>query len=85
MNQVAARDVPQFFELETFLATGFYKNDLARAKAAVLNLAADPAKGNVEDKLRLVLIYVLTTNAKTADVDEVTAAVQQAMETKTED
>jgi hypothetical protein len=85
MNQVAARDVPQFFELETSLATGSYKNDLARAKAAVLNLAADPAKGNVEDKLRLVLVYVLTTNAKTADVDEVTAAVQQAMETKTDD
>jgi hypothetical protein len=75
----------QFFELETSLATGSYKNDLARAKANVLNLAADPAKGNVEDKLRLVLIYVLTTNAKTADVDEVTAAVQQAMETKTDD
>ena len=85
MNQVAARDVPQFFELETSMATGSYKNDLARAKADVLELAADPTKGNVEDKLRLVVVYVLTTNAKTADVDEVTAAVQQAMESKTED
>lgn len=85
MNQVAARDVPQFFELETSLATGSYKNDLARAKADVLALAADPAKGNVEDKLRLVLVYVLSTNAKTADVDEVTNAVQQAMEGKTDD
>jgi hypothetical protein len=85
MNQVAARDVPQFFELEASLATGSYKNDSGRANADVLKLAADPAKGNVEDKLRLVVVYILTINAKTADVDEVTAAVQQAMETKTDD
>lgn len=82
MNQVAARDVPQFFELETSLATGSYKNDLARAKEDVLKLAADPTKGNVEDKIRLVVVYVLTTNAKTSDVDEVIAAVQQAVEGK---
>jgi hypothetical protein len=85
MNQVAARDVPQFFELETSLATGSYKNDLASAKANVLELAADLAKGNVEDKIRLVLVYVLTTNAKTVDVDEVIDAFRQAMETPKED
>jgi hypothetical protein len=85
MNQVAARDVPQFYELETSLATGSYKSDAARAKADVVRMASDPSKGNVEDKLRLVIVYVLTTNAKTADVDEVTAAVQQAMETPGED
>jgi hypothetical protein len=85
MNQVAARDVPQFFELETSLATGSYKNEYARAKADVLKLVADPTKGNLEDKLRLVVVYILTTNAKTADVDELAAAVQQAMETKTDD
>ncbi|KAG7342205.1 Sec1 family protein [Nitzschia inconspicua] len=85
MDQVAARDVPQFFELETSLATGSYKNDASRAKADVLHLAADPAKGNLEDKLRLVVVYILTTNAKTADVDEVAAAVQQAMESLGED
>lgn len=79
MNQVAARDVPQFFELETSLAAGSYSNDSTRAKQDVLKLVADPTKGNVEDKLRLVVAYVLTTNAKTADVDEVAAAVQQAM------
>jgi len=79
MNQVAARDVPQFFELETSLATGSYSNDSTRAKQDVLKLVADPTKGNVEDKLRLVVAYVLTTNAKTADVDEVAAAIQQAM------
>jgi hypothetical protein len=85
MNQVATRDVPQFFELEISLSTGAYRNDPAGAKAVVLKLAGDPTKGNVEDKLRLVLVYVLTTNAKTADVDEVGDAVRQAMETKTDD
>jgi hypothetical protein len=85
MNQVAARDVPQFYELETSLATGSYKNNLAGGKADVLKLAADPNKGNVHDKLRLVVVYILTTNAKTADVEEVTAAVQKALETPTDD
>lgn len=80
MNQVAARDVPQFFELETSLATGSYKSDPARAKTDVLELVADPAKGNIDDKLRLIVVYVLTTNAKTADVDEVAGALQQAMD-----
>lgn len=85
MNQVAARDVPQFFELETSLATGTYKNDSDRAKADVLKLASDSSKGNVEDKLRLAVVYILTTNAKKADVDQVTAAVQQAMDTPGDD
>lgn len=85
MNQVAARDVPQFFELEVSLATGSYRNDPSRAKQDVLQLVSDPTKGNVEDKLRLVVVYVLTTNAKSADVDEMTSAVQQAMNSNTED
>jgi hypothetical protein len=85
MNQVAARDVPQFYELETSLATGSYRNDLARGKADVMKLAADPAKGSVQDKLRLVVVYILATHAKTADVEEVAEAVQQAMDGKTDD
>mmetsp|Transcript_12010 Transcript_12010/g.13472 ORF Transcript_12010/g.13472 Transcript_12010/m.13472 type:complete len:655 (+) Transcript_12010:177-2141(+) len=85
MNQVATRDVPQFFELETSLATGSYNNDSNRAKNDVLKLVADPTKGNIEDKLRLIVVYVLTINAKTADVDEVAAAVQQAMEGTNDD
>jgi len=79
MNQVAARDVPQFFELETSLATGSYNNDANRAMNDVLELVIDPKKGNIDDKLRLIVVYVLTTNAKTADVDEVTEAVKQVM------
>ena len=85
MNQVAARDIPQFFELEISMATGSFRSDPGRAKSNSLELLSDPSKGNVEDKLRLLVVYILTTNAKTADVDELTAAVQQAMNTTKED
>ena len=78
MNQVAARDIPQFFELESSLATGSYKTDTARAKSDVLALAADPSKGTVADTIRLLVVYILATNAKSSDVDEVTSAVQSA-------
>jgi hypothetical protein len=46
MNEVAASDVPRFYELEASLATGAYKNDEAKAKRDVLELVADPAKGD---------------------------------------
>eukprot|EP00957_Ditylum_brightwellii_P103483 7885382-Ditylum_brightwellii.AAC.1 len=38
MNEVAARDVPQFYELESSLATGNYGKDLTKAKRDVLEL-----------------------------------------------
>jgi hypothetical protein len=82
MTQVAARDVPQFYELESSLATGYYKKDLSQAKSKVLELATDPAKGNVQDKIRLVLTYMLATSAKSADIDEVATAMKDALETK---
>jgi sec1 family domain-containing protein 1 len=82
MNEVAARDVPQFYDVESSLATGSYKNDLPKAKKDVLALVSDPSKGNVYDKLRLVLVYALATNAKTSDIDEVMTAFQQVMELK---
>jgi len=85
MNQVAARDVPQFFELEISMATGSYRSDPGRAKSNTLELLSDPTKGNVEDKLRLLVVYILTTNAKTADVDELTGALQQTMNSTTAD
>eukprot|EP00934_Nitzschia_sp_Nitz4_P005717 Nitzschia sp. Nitz4//scaffold62_size106224//48844//50880//NITZ4_004357-RA/size106224-augustus-gene-0.92-mRNA-1//1//CDS//3329555859//5707//frame0 len=85
MNQVAARDVPQFFEMESSLSTGSYRNDPGRAKADVLHLVSDPTKGSVEDKLRLFVVYILTTQAKTADVDEVAGALQEAMNGKGDD
>lgn len=86
MNEVASRDVPQFYELESSLATGAYKNDAAKAKRDVLALVGDPAKGSVEDKLRLTIVYSLATAAKSADLEEVSKALQQAVEAKaTED
>ena len=83
MDQVAARDVPQFYELESSLATGSFKNDAGKAKKEVLNLVGDDAKGNVEDKIRLTMVYALATGAKTADLDQVTEALQQACEAMT--
>lgn len=80
MNEVAARDVPQFYELETALATGSYNKDLGQAKRNVLELVADPAKGNVEDKIRLVLVYGLATTAPSADMDEVANAMKEGLE-----
>ena len=80
MNEVAARDVPQFYELESALATGAYKKDSGKAKEKVLELVSDPAKGNVEDKVRLCTVYALATGAKSADMDEVSSALQQACE-----
>ena len=82
MTQVASRDVPQFFELETGLATGTYKNDLAKAQKEVMDLVTDPSKGNVEDKVRLVLVYSLATTAKSSAVEEVAEAMRNALETK---
>jgi len=82
MNEVAERDVPQFYELESSLATGVYKNDPGKAKRDVLALISDPSKGDVSDKLRLMIVYMLATAAKTADLDEVSSALQEAVEAK---
>ena len=82
MNEVAARDVPQFYELESSLATCSYRNDPPKAKRDVLALVSDPDKGNVEDKIRLIIVYALATGAKTAELDEVAAAFQAVMEPK---
>ena len=63
MNAVAARDVPAFYELETALATGSYKNDTNTAKNKVLALIQDATKGNLSDKVRLALCFGLATSA----------------------
>ena len=83
MNEVAARDVPQFYELETSLATGSYKNDPSSAKKEVIGLVADPSKGNVNDKVRLVIVYALSNGVgNTSDIDEVAQAMKESLETK---
>jgi len=80
MNEVAARDVPQFYELEMALATGTYSKDPTEAKQNVLELVSDPTKGNIDDKIRLVLVFGLATTAKSADMDEVANAMKQGLE-----
>lgn len=82
MAQVGSRDVPQFYQLENDLATGQFKTDLAGAKSQVLEVVTDPSKGNVEDKVRLVVVYCLATTAPAADVSEVTQQMAEALETK---
>lgn len=81
MNEVAARDVPQFYELEIALATGTYKNDSAKAKKDVMELVSDSTKGNVDDKVRLVIVYALS-KVKISDIDEVAQAMRESLETK---
>lgn len=80
MNEVARRDVPQFFELESALATGQYKNDVAKAKKEVLELVTDVSKGNVEDKLRLVICFCLATSAPGAEVSDVASQMADSLE-----
>jgi len=82
MNEVAARDVPQFFELESALASGQYKSDTAKAKNQVMALVTDPSKGNVEDKIRLVIVFCLATSAPGSDITEVVKAMADALENK---
>ena len=81
MNEVAARDVPTFFELESALASGQYKSDSNKAKSEVLELVTDGNKGNVEDKIRLVIVFCLATTAPGADVTEVATKMAEALET----
>ena len=76
MNQVAARDVPQFFELESALATGQFKNDFSKAKKDVMALCSAESKGSIEDKIRLLVVFALATSAKASDLDEVTEGFQ---------
>ena len=82
MNEVAARDVPQFYELEISLATGTYKSDAAKAKKDVMELVCDTTRGNVNDKVRLVIVYALSTKGKSSDIDEVAQAMRESLETR---
>lgn len=79
MTEVASRDIPQFYELESALATGVYKNDPTKAKRDVLELVGDSAKGKVADKIRLVVVYCLATAAPGSDVDEVLGKLRESL------
>lgn len=79
MTQVASRDIPQFYELESALATGSYKNDQAKAKRDVMELATDATKGKVADRIRLVIVYCLATTAPGSDIDDVVCGLRDSL------
>ena len=76
MNEVAARDIPVFYELESAFAMGTYKNDMAKGRKAVLDIISDPSKGNLDDKIRLISVFALSS-APSADIDQAIAALRQ--------
>lgn len=79
MTEVAKRDIPLFYELESALATGQYKNDIGGAKNAVLELIRDPTKGNLNDKIRLQAVFSLATSAPAGDIDEISESIMTSM------
>ena len=73
MNVIAAREVPVLFDLEESMVVS------SRAdKATVKALLADPSKGSLQDKLRLLAVYTLSSKASNADLQELNEAVRQA-------
>lgn len=79
MGEVAKREIPLFYELESDIATGQYNNDIPGAKKAVMDLIRDPAKGNIDDKIRLLAVFSLATTASTSDIDEICNAILTAI------
>jgi hypothetical protein len=81
MNEVAARDIPSLYELQSSLATGSYKNDLKKAYADVMKMVKDPTKGNIGDKVRLICVYALATTCPSSSVDDMVHALKEACDT----
>eukprot|EP00586_Coscinodiscus_wailesii_P014286 CAMPEP_0172512650 /NCGR_PEP_ID=MMETSP1066-20121228/246215_1 /TAXON_ID=671091 /ORGANISM="Coscinodiscus wailesii, Strain CCMP2513" /LENGTH=630 /DNA_ID=CAMNT_0013292563 /DNA_START=193 /DNA_END=2085 /DNA_ORIENTATION=+ len=79
MNEVAKRDIPVFYEVESALATGVYNSDPAGAKKATMELLADTTKGSIWDKIRLLSTYTLTIDASLSDVEELGNALKQSL------
>mmetsp|Transcript_979 Transcript_979/g.1219 ORF Transcript_979/g.1219 Transcript_979/m.1219 type:complete len:714 (-) Transcript_979:42-2183(-) len=83
MTKVAARDIPQFYELESDLASGAYKNNTEGAKTKVIEMLTDPSKGTIEDKVRLVLVYALNAPGSTnTEIQEVAESMKSTLETR---
>lgn len=70
MNEVAARDIPVFYELENKFTMGTYKKDIANGKKVVKDIITDPKKGNIDDKLRLIAVFALSSSNPSSDIDE---------------
>ncbi|KDO33631.1 hypothetical protein SPRG_01605 [Saprolegnia parasitica CBS 223.65] len=68
-ESVSARHVHEFSMLEQKLIDGSHV-----PKQDVLDLVASAEKGNTKDKLRLLMIYYLTSGASTAEIADLEAA-----------
>lgn len=71
-ESVSARHVPSFSMLEQKLIDGSHAD-----KHELLQLLADPATGSLADKMRLLMIYYLTSGASGAEIAEFEAAYEQ--------
>lgn len=80
MNEVAARDIPSLYELQSSLATGSYKNDLKKAHTDVMKMVKDPSKGNISDKVRLICVYALATTCPSSSIDDMVNALKDICE-----
>lgn len=72
MKQIAAREVPTYFELEQSLLTAGRIID----KTAVLTLLRDGSKGNLLDKTRLLCLVATLSDASTKMDEYETAFIQ---------
>eukprot|EP00592_Proboscia_alata_P000120 CAMPEP_0194372028 /NCGR_PEP_ID=MMETSP0174-20130528/20325_1 /TAXON_ID=216777 /ORGANISM="Proboscia alata, Strain PI-D3" /LENGTH=696 /DNA_ID=CAMNT_0039150293 /DNA_START=93 /DNA_END=2183 /DNA_ORIENTATION=- len=79
MNEVAQRDIPTLYELESSLATK-EQADLNQVKTDVLGIV--DGKGTLMDKLRVICVYSLAcSKAPSTDIDEVVEALQTQVDT----
>jgi hypothetical protein len=77
MKQIAARDIPTFFEMEQALLTNGVRN---MDRTALLNLLRDGQKGTLHDKARLLAVLAAlgdSTSLSKVGAEEYDVALQQ--------
>jgi len=73
MSKVAEREIPHFFELEQEMVS---TQRADKAKLAALLSAKD--KGTIRDKLRVLGVYLLATDASSTDLEEMKGKLNEA-------
>lgn len=76
-ESVSARHVPSFSMLEQKLIDGSHAD-----KNELLQLLSNPETGSLADKMRLLMIYYLTSGATGAEIAEFESAYQQFASTQ---
>jgi len=71
LNEIKNRELDTYFQLEEDMIA-----KIPQDKKEILNLITDPKRGTPEDKLRLFLIYYLTSES-IPDVETIEAALKQ--------